>query len=130
MEECKMSITKFNSGGAYFEYDKDKNRGYVSLRDLYESNDKNTEYKLLGLYINESKFGEQPSAVLEDVQANLPKHLVSTVKEIRGNQDLVDDINNGKVGFKIYEYEDKKFGKKCYSINWIEFQPSDEDIPF
>ncbi len=120
-----MSITRFNKSEAYFTYDREKSRPYTNLETLYKKYGKNKVYKVLGLYINEGKFGEQGSAVLEDVQVNLPKHLVPVIKEIRSDEKLVSDINAGKVGFKIYAYISKKYNVKAYSIRWVDIEPAD-----
>lgn len=130
-----MSITRFNESIAYFTYDKEKSRPYTNLETLYKEHGKDKVYKVLGLYINEGKFGEQGSAVLEDVQVNLPKHLNNVIKEICSDEELVSDINAGKVGFKIYEYISKKYNVKAYSIRWVDIEPEDftevdiDDIP-
>lgn len=131
-----MSITRFNESIAYFTYDKEKSRPYTNLETLYKEHGKDKVYKVLGLYINEGKFGEQGSAVLEDVQVNLPKHLNNVVKEIRSDEKLVSDINAGLVGFSIYEYIPKNYNIKAYSIRWVDIEPEDftqvdiDDIPF
>lgn len=131
-----MAITRFNKSGIYFTYDREKSRPYTVLETLYKEYGKDKVYKVLGLYINEGKFGEQGSAVLDDVQVDLPKHLVPVIKEIRSDEKLVDDINQGLVGFKIYKYYTKKYGREAYSINWVDIEPEDftevdtDDIPF
>lgn len=131
-----MSITKFNETVAYFEYDKEKERKYVDLKDLYNENGKDHVYKVLGLYVNEGKFGEQGSTVLEDIQVNLPKHLVPVIEEIRADEKLVNDINDGKVGFNIYEYKPRNYNTIAYSIRWVDIEVEDftevegEPMPF
>ena len=131
-----MSITRFNknSNNPYFIYDREKSRPYTNLETLYKKYGKDKVYKVLGLYVNEGKFGEQGTAVLDDVQVNLPKHLVPVIKEIRADEQLVLDINAGKVGFKIYPYISKKYNVKAYSIRWVELEPDDDedanDMPF
>ena len=131
-----MSITRFNENIVYFTYDKEKSRPYTNLETLYKKHGENKVYKVLGLYINEGKFGEQGSAVLEDEQVNLPKHLVPVIKEIRSDEKLVSDINAGLVGFKIYKYHTKKYGVNAYSITWVDIEPDDftdvdiDDMPF
>ena len=131
-----MSITRFNKSIAYFTYDREKSRPYTNLETLYKENGKDKVYKVLGLYINEGKFGEQGSAVLEDVQVNLPKHLVPVIEEIRLDEKLVSDINAGLVGFSIYEYIPKNYNIKAYSIRWVDLESADftevdtDEIPF
>lgn len=124
-----MKITDYNESIAYFTYDKEKKREYHNLKDLYQENGADKVYKVLGLFVNENKFGEQGSAVLDDIQVNLPKHLVPSIKEIRGNESLINDINDGKVGFQIYEYKPRNYDKIAYSVRWVEILLEDE-IPF
>lgn len=131
-----MTITRFNETVAYFDYDKEKTRPYKNLETLYNEHGKYEVYKVLGLYINEGKYGVQGSAVLEDEQVNLPKHLVPVIEEIRSDEKLVNDINNGTVGFQIYKYIPRNYNKECYSIKWVDIEVEDftevdgEDIPF
>ena len=132
-----MSTSRFNESIAYFTYDKEKSRPYTNLETLYKEHGKDKVYEILGLYINEGKFGEQGSAVLEDEQVNLPKHLVNVIKEIRSDEKLVSDINAGLVGFSIYEYIPKNYNNiKAYSIRWEDIELADfteidtDDIPF
>lgn len=132
-----MSITRFNKigNGAYFVYDREKSRPYTNLESLYKKYGRDKIYKVLALYINEGKFGEQGLAVLDDVKVNLPKHLVPVLKEIISDEQLVSDINEGKVGFKIYPFISKRYNVKSYSIRWVELEPDDfietnEDMPF
>lgn len=120
-----MSITNFNESIAYFTYDKEKKREYKKLKDLYNENGADKVYKVLGLYVNNSKFGEQGSAVLDDIQVNLPKHLVGVINEIRSNEKLVNDINAGAVGFTIYEYIPKNYNTISYSIRWVDIEVQD-----
>lgn len=132
-----MTISRFNESIAYFTYDKEKSRPYTDLETLYKEHGKEKVYKVLGLYINEGKFGKQGSAVLEDEQVNLPKHLVNVINEIRSDEKLVSDINAGAVGFVIYEYIPKNYpNMKAYSIRWEDIEVedftevTDGNIPF
>lgn len=116
-----MSITKFNKKAVSFNFKAGEDFIYKSLKDLYLENGKDKIYKVNALYINTSGiYGEQPLAITDDEFVNLPTHLLGTVEEIREDENLVNDINNGKVGFEIYEYNSKRYNRKAYSINWLE----------
>ena len=129
-----MSITRFNKNFVHFTFKAGEDFKYYSLKDLYEMNGKDAVYRVNALYINDTGYyGKTPLAVGDEYYINLPSHLVDTVEEIRADEDLVNDINNGKVGFKIYEYYVKKYNKKAYSVNWIELDNErleDLETPF
>lgn len=125
-----MSITNFNKKPVNFDFKETKNHEYKDLKELYKENGKDHEYLVLALYVNDGgQYGKQPLAVSPTNFINLPTHLVDQVEDIRDVEKLVDDINNCKVGFKIYEYEHNKYGK-CYSINWIDIEMKEDNIPF
>ena len=116
-----MSITKFNKKVAKFDFKAGKDFEYKSLKELYSEYGKGTIYQVKALYINTSGiYGEQPLIVTDKEYVNIPTHLLETVKEIREDEDIVSDINNGNVGFEIYEYDSNRNNRKGYSINWVE----------
>ncbi len=116
-----MSITRFNNDNVRFDFEPKEDFEYRTLEDLYNENGKNKTYLVKGVFVNtKSRYGDSAVAVSEDCFINLPSHLVDTVREIREDVKLVEDINNDKIGFKIYEYFQRKYNKTCYSINWVE----------
>ena len=129
-----MSITRFNKNFVHFTFKAGEDFKYYSLKELYEKYGKDAVYRVNALYINDTGYyGKTPLVVGDEYYINLPSHLVDTVEEIRADEDLVNDINNGKVGFKIYEYYVKKYNKKAYSVNWIELDNEgleDLETPF
>lgn len=117
-----MSITNFNKSTFIFQAGEDFE--YRKLEELFNENGKDRKYRVRGLYINtKSQFGDSPVAITDNEYVNLPKHLLNSVKEIIERDDLVDDINNLKVGFEIYQYMQPKYNRICYSIRWVELEP-------
>lgn len=53
---------------------------------------------------------------------NLPTHLTSKLRDILANKKNISDINAGKVGFSIKEYENK-YGTQL-TIKWINVIPA------
>lgn len=106
-----------------FNYDREKSREFADLKQLVDqygllNGGKPVEYNVLALFINDSgHFGENPNIIINDYIVNFPSHLTSQVKEMISDPELVEMVNNGKLGFTIYEYKNK-FGKH-YSINWV-----------
>lgn len=102
-----------------FEYDKDKEREYIKLEGLVNHFGIMKVYDVHALFINtKSRYGDEPIIVTDEYLVNAPHHLLETVKEMLADRDLINMINNRKVGFTIYGYNGKKgYG---YSVEWVE----------
>lgn len=113
-------MDKYNKGGVTFEIDI-KEFSFVTLETLYKRDNGNTVFPVDGLYINKkSSFGEHPVAISakEKMLIDLPSHMTEDVKQILQDQEVIEAIKSGKVGFIVQEYEQKKFKKICYGIQW------------
>ena len=116
----KELLNKAN-GNKKFDFTQFEGAKYASLKDLYEENGAEKVYTLKALYINtKGKYGDSPVALINGYNVNLPNHLLDTIKLFIDSADMVDAINNNEVGFTIYKYTDNKYGKECYSVNWVE----------
>lgn len=104
---------------------------YVSLEFLYKESlnahegeiaaAENEVYPVLGLYINtKGNFDDAPVVATDDCYVNLPAHLCETVREILRDPRAIKAINDGKVGFAIYSYTQRRFNKECFSIRWVD----------
>ena len=96
---------------------------YTKLADIFNSENeggKDVVHKINGLYVHKSKLGYTPVIIDEENKrlVNLPSHMVETIREILADDDAVQTIKIGKVGYVIYEYE--SHGKKCYSISFAD----------
>lgn len=116
--------SKFNTE-RLFDIDT-SNFEYRNLEEVYESDDE--VFPVRGIYINtKGKFGDRPVIATDECYVNLPAHLLDTAREILNDTRAVQAINAGEVGFTIYAYEQRRFGKTCYSIRWVDM-PSDDDM--
>lgn len=87
-----------------FEYDNTVDRPFTNLKEL----DLNVSYIVQGMFINDnSYFGKTPVVVTPTHLVNLPQHLTETIEQMRSNDEIVDLVNAGAVGFNIYEYQNK-----------------------
>lgn len=112
-----MSLSKFNK--SLFTFKADENFEYKTLEQLYKENGPDKVYNLKAIYINtKGKYGSRPVAVTDFCYVNLPGHLLETVEQMREDDEVIEMINNGKAGFKIYEYTQSKYNKVCYSVEW------------
>lgn len=96
---------------------------YTKLADIFNSENeggKDVIHNINGLYVHKSQFGDSPVIIDEKNKrlVNLPSHTAETVREILADDEAVQAIKDGKVGYTIYEYE--SHGKKCYSISFVD----------
>lgn len=114
-----MSFAKrHNKGGIKWDINTDTFK-FVKLSEL----DRNTVYGIDGLFINtKSTYGAHPVAIVGSLEmlVDLPQHLTDEVKDILANDDDVNDIMNGRVGFEIYSYTPEGRKNTAYSINWVD----------
>lgn len=111
-------LNKYNQGKS-FKFDGDAKRDFTNLRDLFSFFSKDEVYPVRALFINKkSKFGDAPVVYTDKYIVNAPSHMVDTVKEMMADDELVDLVNDDKVGFTIYEYTNS-YGKN-YGLEWVE----------
>lgn len=114
------TINQYNNKARYI-YDSEVQRQYCNLKDLYNGNGKDAVYPVEALFINEkSKFGNAPVIVSGGYLVNAPAHLLETVELMRKDDELTQLINDKKVGFTVYEYENQ-YGTR-HSLNWVEIK--------
>ena len=96
---------------------------YTKLADIFNSENeggRDVIHNINGLYVHKSQLGDSPVIIDEENKrlVNLPSHTAETVREILADNEAVQTIKDGKVGYTIYEYE--SHGKKCYSISFVD----------
>lgn len=94
---------------------------YVSLSELFQKNGKDKIYPVYAMYINKkSRYGDAPIVATDTCLVNLPSHLLETVKDMMKDDEVVDACNEKKLGFQIYQYENKQRKELCFSVNWVD----------
>lgn len=113
-------INQYNKT-ALFEYDSELERDFCTLQDLQQQSEKDQVFPVHALFINDkSKFGKAPVAVVNEWLVNLPSHLTDVVESMRSDSDFIQLVNDRKVGFTIYEFENS-YGKQL-SVEWVQMQ--------
>lgn len=106
---------------------------YMSLEDLSNATANSEEpvvFIIRGIYINrKSLYDTAPVAALDDCYVNLPSHLLPACEEMLNDRLAVDAINQGRCGFRIEKYFQKRYQKECYSVEWVDILPDKKDIP-
>lgn len=92
---------------------------FINLETLFKNDGENTKYKLLGVYINKKgRFGAVPMAIIEGFKVNLPKHVLDDINLILDNDDMVQAIIDGKLGFEIEPYDNAR--GHFYTVHWVD----------
>lgn len=115
-----MSFAKLhNTPSASFNFATPDSFEYRKPSELVAANGTDKVYKVNALYINKKgQFGDEPVIITDECIVNAPSHLSDAVKGILLDDNSVKMINDGKVGFKLYQYENK-FGTQ-YSVSWVD----------
>lgn len=99
-----------------------KDYEYIKLAEVAKGSSPDDIHPINGLYVHSSDLGDSP--VVIDVPAkklvNMPKHMGETFREILANEEAVQAIKDGKVGYTIYSYE--SHAKTCYGINFVDIK--------
>lgn len=110
---------KHGTGGKLFAFDIPEHFEYVNLQELVDRNGLEAIYKINALYINKKgKFGDAPVIATDTNLVNAPQHLLATVLDVLEDQASRLLIDNGEVGFKIYEYTNS-YGLN-YAVEWVD----------
>ena len=112
--------SNYNKQVNRFNFQSDSTFEFFKLQDLFME-DKDTTWVIKALWVNEeSKFGPCPIITLEDRYISLPRHKLQMVRDLIVDDEAVDAINNGKLGFTVYQYNDEKHDNTCFSLNLVD----------
>lgn len=98
---------------------------YSSLEELYDmvGGDETATFEIRGIYINtKGLYDDAPVLAIEDRYVNLPAHLTTACRAMLEDAQCVKAINEGKCGFTIYKYTQKRFNKDCFGVKWVDLQ--------
>lgn len=129
---AKFSFSKRFNSEKLFDIDTSEFE-YMSLEDLATATANSEEppvFVVRGIYINnKSLYDPAPVIALDDCYVNLPPHLLPACQEMIRDRQAVDAINEGRCGFRIETYYQKRFKKDCYSVEWVDVLPDKKDVP-
>lgn len=94
---------------------------FASVADLFNTNGADYVYPLRALFINtKGKYNDNPVAATDSFFVDFPSYMTDTARDIIADENAVADINNGRVGFKIYSYMQKRYNRVCYGIEFVD----------
>lgn len=102
---------------------------YKKLEELWEENSEivedeevcNVVFPVLGVYLNKkSMYEPQPVIATDECYVNFPASMFDSAVDILSDPRAIKAINDGKVGFQIERYIQKRFDKVCYRAVWVD----------
>lgn len=125
-----MSVTKYNKG-TKFNVNL-TGLQFIKMEDVFQMSEdekaisgKKPVYTITGIFINsKSKFGPRPFVSTPDFLMDLPSYQLETVKQMLADEELIKDVNAGKVGFSVRAYFSNKYKKDCYSVDFEDIIPN------
>ena len=117
-----MSIaSRFNKGNK-FNFNTE-GLEFSTLKEQFEKNGADKVYTLKSIFINtKSKYGHHPIFATDSFLVGCPQHMLETANEILTDVEAIDDINNNKVGFTIYQYKAEKFDTDAFGIKFVDLK--------
>lgn len=117
----KFSFSKRYNKEKLFNVDT-SNYEYRTLEEIYI--DEETVYPVCGVYINnKSLYEPAPVIATDECYVNIPSHMLENCREMLKDEEAINAINEGFVGFTIYKYHQEKYNKDCYSVRWVDITP-------
>ena len=113
------SIANRYNKGARFNFEIPESFEFTTLKELYKKNGKDTAYFIMAYFFNsKGRFGTQTVLSTTEDLVNAPHHLTEMFEQMRKDPEVIDAINNAKLGFTIYEYQNS-YGTH-YSLELID----------
>lgn len=92
---------------------------FMSLHQLVECHGIDKVHRLHTLLLNDKgAYGDQYVAVIDDYKVNLPSHMTRKITPLLRDKRNVREINEGKVGFRVEEYENEH--GTFFTIKWVD----------
>lgn len=114
--------SRHNSASRKFNFTIPEHFEYKNLAELAKVYGVDTVHKVNALYINtKGKYGDAPVIVSDNELVNAPGHMLGTVEEVIIDGESLSLINNGYVGFKVYEYSNEH--GEHFGIEWVDIDP-------
>ena len=80
-----------------------------------------TELRVHGFFTTpDNGYGRGAVAILDDVLLNLPNRYVETVDTILSDDEMIEEIKEGKVAIVISSFVSKRYKKVGYDVTFVE----------
>lgn len=110
---------KYNKNVVSFNFDIPKDFEFTTLKELYQENGKDNAYIIMAFFFNtKGRYGKQTVIATPNELVNAPNHLTEMFEELMNDNEAVQSINEARLGFTIYEYENS-YGTH-YSLSLVD----------
>ena len=112
-----MKITELNhKGGIDWNIDT-KEMDFAKCGEMQ----KETPLEVHGFFTTpDNGYGRGAVAILDDVLLNLPQRYVEAVDTILSDDEMIEEIKEGKVAIKISTFTSKKYKTVGYDVTFVE----------
>lgn len=93
---------------------------FMKLSELGESK---TPFIILAMWINtKGKFGAHPVVATPSGLVDFPNSMTETVKEMIKDDEVIEAVNNGKLGFTVRKYHTNKYNRDAYMADFVDLE--------
>lgn len=111
---------KYNRQGSRFTAEIPEDLHFLKLSELDESD---TPFIILSMWINtKGKYGAHPVVATPSGLVDFPNSMTETVKEMIKDDEVIEAVNNGKLGFTIRKYHTNKYNRDAYTADFVDLE--------
>lgn len=115
-----MGVANKYNRGSRFTAEIPDNLPFMKLSELGETN---TPFIILTMWINtKGKFGAHPVIATADGLVDFPNAMTVTVREMIKDDEVIEAVNNGKLGFTIRKYHTNKYNRDAYTADFVDLE--------
>lgn len=107
---------------------------YAKLEALYEFAEnmdggaENYVFPILGIYRGtKGNFGPSYNVATDYSYVNFPAHMNEQCEELLNDGSAIAAIKKGRVGFRIRKYTQRRYGRDCYTPEFVDIDVKDAE---
>ena len=111
---------KYNRQGGRFTAEIPEDLPFMRLSEL---RDTNTPFIILSMWINSKGiYGAHPVVATPSALVDFPNTMTDTVKEMIKDDEVIDAVNNRKLGFTVRKYHSNKYNRDAYTADFVDLE--------